>query len=136
MSKLKTLLTTGTAVVLLAAAPAGFAQTPGELQTMQTFLEIMESYFGIIDSTYDVSESAEKAAITQMMKIKEVYEERGEKARAIDVLREVRDESRSLTIRNAAVMLMADLLKETGRSDEAIDLLRQGLAENINAARD
>ena len=135
MSKLKAFTTTVTASLLLAFTPAAFAQTPGELQTMQTFLEIMESYFGIIDATHDVSMSAEKAAIMQMMKIKEVYEERGEKARAVDVLQEVLSDSRSPTIRNAAIMLMSDLLKETGRSDEAIDLLRQGLSENINAAR-
>ena len=135
MSKLKVFTTTVTASLLLAFTPAAFAQTPGELQTMQTFLEIMESYFGIIDATHDVSMSAEKAAIMQMMKIKEVYEERGEKARAVDVLQEVLSDSRSPTIRNAAIMLMSDLLKETGRSDEAIDLLRQGLSENINAAR-
>lgn len=136
MSKLKAIVTTATASLLLASAPAAVAQTPGELQTMQTFLEIMESYFGIIDATHDVSKSSEKAAIMQMMKIKEVYEERGEKARAVDVLREVLADSRNPTVRNAAIMLMSDLLKETGRSDEAIDLLRQGLAENINAAGD
>ena len=103
---------------------------------MEQFLGIMESYFGIIDSTHEISSDAEKSAIFQMQKIQEVYEERGEKARAIDVFRQVLKDSNNPTIRNAAYMMLGDALKETGRADEAVQLLSEGLRENIKNAED
>ena len=135
MSTVKTLTISITATLLLAVAPGARAQTPEDLQLMQTFLNIMTDYFEIIESTYDISSDPEKAAILQMQKIQEVYEERGEKARSADVLRDVLEQSENATIRNAAYMLLGDTLKETGRADEALELLRQGLNENIEAAQ-
>ena len=101
---------------------------------MQTFLAIMTDYFEIIESTHDISADPEKAAIMQMQKIQEVYEERGEKARSVAVMQEVLDTSKNPTIRNAAYIMMGDTLKETGRADEALEYLRRGLEENISAA--
>ena len=123
-----------TAVAIMATAPAAKAQEMENLELMQTFLAIMSDYFEIIESTYEVSSSPEKSAIMQMQKIQEVYEQRGEKARSTDVLRQVLEDSSNPTIRNAAYMLLGDTLKETGRADEALQLLRQGLDENIAAA--
>jgi len=112
------------------------AQTQAsELQTMQSFLSIMDSYFELIQSTHDIASDREKSAIIQMQKIQEVYEDLGQKAKAAKVLRTVLDDSKNSTIRNAAYMLLADNLKETGRADEALALLKQALSENINAAK-
>ncbi len=119
---------------LLAAAPAAQAQSTDELATIQTFLGIMTDYMAIIEATHDISSEPEKAAILQMQKMKEVYEERGEKARVVEELRRVLENSSNQAIRNAAYVLMSDTLKETGRSAEAIELLRRGLAENLKAA--
>ncbi len=102
---------------------------------MQTFLEIMSEYYEIIESTYDIASDSEKSAILQMSKIQEVYEDRGEKVRSTVVLKEVLAKSNNQTIRNAAYMLLGDTLKESGRSDEALDLLRKGLDENIKATQ-
>ncbi len=135
MSTFKTLAISITATLLLATAPGARAQSPEDLQLMQTFLNIMTDYFEIIESTYEISSDPEKAAILQMQKIQEVYEERGEKARSADVLKDVLEQSSNATIRNAAYMLLGDTLKETGRADEALELLRQGLNENIEAAQ-
>lgn len=44
-------------------------------------------------------------------------------------------DSNSLAIRNAAYIMLGDTLKETGRADEALQLLKQGLSENIKAAQ-
>lgn len=112
----------------------GFAQTQtSELQTMQSFLSIMDSYFDLIQSTHDIAADREKSAIIQMQKIQEVYEELGKKAQAAEVLRSVLQDSKNSTIRNAAYMLLADNLKDTGRADEALTLLKQALSENIAA---
>lgn len=120
------------ATLLLAFAPASYAQD--ELKMMQTFLSIMQDYMAIIESTHDINSDPEKAAILQMQKIKEIYEDRGEKARVNEVLRDILSQSDNQTIRNTAYMLLGDTLKDTGRSDEAITLMREALAENIKAA--
>lgn len=123
-----------TVTLLLAFAPSSHAQSPEDLRTMQTFLDIMTSYFQIIESSHAISSDHEKSAIMHMQKIQEVYEERGEKARTADVLREVLKESKNSTIRNSANLMLGDILKESGRADEAIDALRRGLDENIKAS--
>ena len=120
--------------VALASPWSAMAQAPGELERMEQFLGIMGSYFDIIEATHDITASPEKAAIFQMQKIQEVYEERGEKARAIEVFKQVLAESKNPTIRNAAYIMLGDALKETGRADEAVRLLQQGLKENLNNA--
>jgi tetratricopeptide (TPR) repeat protein len=124
-----------TAAMLLVAAPGAHAQDQDKLELMQTFLSIMTDYFEIIESTHDISSDPEKAAIMQMQKIQEVYEQRGEKARSTEVLKQVLQDTDNTAIRNAAYMLLGDTLKDTGRADEAIELLRQGLNENIAAAK-
>jgi len=135
MRTFRTLTISITAAMLLVAAPGVQAQSQDDLKLMQTFLSIMNDYFDIIESTYDISSNPEKSAIMQMQKIQEVYEERGEKARSAEVLRQVLKDSNNTTIRNAAYMLLGDTLKETGRADEALELLRRGLNENIEAAQ-
>lgn len=135
MRTFRTLTISMLAVVLLAAAPGARAQSQDDLQLMQTFLAIMTDYFEIIEATNDVASDPEKAAIMQMMKIQEVYEERGEKARSTEVLKQVLEDSNNTTIRNAAYMLLGDTLKETGRADEALEFLRRGLEENIKSAQ-
>ena len=124
-----------TAAALLAISPLANAQSDEDLQLMQTFLDIMSEYFDIIESTHAIASDAEKAAILQMQKIQEVYEERGEKARATEMLLRVLENSRNQTIRNAAYIMLGDTFKETGRADEALEYLQKGLDENIAAAQ-
>jgi len=135
MHTLKRVTISITAAVLLATAPGARAQSLDDLALMQTFLQIMTDYFAIIESTHNIASNPEKAAIMQMQKIQEVYEERGEKARSADVLRQVLEDSNNPAIRNAAYMLLGDTLKETGRADEALEYLRRGLDENIKATQ-
>jgi len=134
MRTVKTVFVSITATLLLAVAPVSYAQSQDDLALMQTFLNIMTDYLNIIESTHAIVSDSERAAIMQMQKIQEAYEERGEKARVAEVLRDVLQDSRSTAIRNAAYVKLGDILKETGRTDEAIALLREGLSENINAS--
>ncbi|MDJ0911863.1 MAG: hypothetical protein QNI99_21955 [Woeseiaceae bacterium] len=134
MRMLKTLTIGITASFLLIGAPQARAQSMDDLALMQTFLEIMNDYFGIIESTHEVASDPEMSAIMQMQKIQEVYEQRGNKAESVDVLLQVLEDSDNRTIRNAAYMMIGDTLKETGRADDALEYLQQGLQENIRAA--
>lgn len=135
MYSVRTLAISIAAAMLLVAAPQARAQSPDDLALMQTFLEIMTDYFEIIEATHNIASDSEKSAILQMSKIQEVYEERGEKARSTDVLKKVLADSNNQAIRNAAYMMLGDTLKETGRADEALELLKKGLDENIRAAQ-
>ncbi len=76
----------------------------------------------------------EMAAILQMQKIQEAYEDSGNKALAQDVFRRVLAESDNQTIRNAAYLMLGDSLKETGRTEEAVEVYQRALAENVKAA--
>ena len=115
------------ATLLLAVAPPAAAD---ELERMQRFLGIMTDYLEVIETTHEISADAEKAAILQMQKLREIYENRGEKARAVEMLKEILNEARNPAIRNAAYIMIGDTLKEIGRSDEALDYLRRGIARN------
>ena len=135
MNALRNLALTLAAAVLLAAAPAPAHAQGDELAMMQRFVDLMQGYFGIIEATHDVSSEPEKAAILKMQKIKELLEERGQKANAADVFRDVLEQSRNPTIRSAAYVLLAETLKETGRSEEATRVLLEGLKESVAAAQ-
>ena len=134
MRTVKTALVGITATLLLAMAPTANAQSQDDLALMQTFLAIMTDYLHIIESTHVIVSDSEKAAILQMQKIQEAYEERGNKALVADVLRDVLETSRNDAVRAAAYVMLGDILKETGRTDEAVQVLRQGLNESINAS--
>ncbi|MDJ0939092.1 MAG: hypothetical protein QNJ00_04970 [Woeseiaceae bacterium] len=134
MHTVRNTITGLTAALLLAVAPVSQAQELDDLELMQTFLNIMTDYFAIIESTHDVASNPEKAAIMQMQKIQEVYEQRGEKARSTEVLKQVLENSDNQAIRNAAYIMLGDTLKETGRANEALEYLQKGLEENIKAS--
>ncbi|NER80242.1 MAG: hypothetical protein F6K42_11805 [Leptolyngbya sp. SIO1D8] len=122
------------AAASLAFAPGVRAQELSDIELMQSFLDLMTQYYDLIESTHDIAGDAEKAAIMQMQKIQEVYEERGDKARSVDVLEKVLEDSRNPTIRNAAYLMLSETLKESGRASEALELLQRGLDENIKSA--
>lgn len=127
------------ALVLALAMSIGWA--PGamadnhELQQVETFLGIMTKYFSVIDSVYNISRDAEKSAIHQMHKMQEVFDDRGEKAKIVGVLRDVLRETDNPTVRNAAYMMLGDVLKDTGQSDAAIESLRAALNENLERVK-
>ena len=114
---------------------AAVADEQEDLAQMQSFLRLMDSYFDIIASVHTVSADAEKSAIYQMHKIQEIYEERGEKAKMVGILRSVLQRTSNPSIRNAAYMMLGDALQETGRADEAIESLQAGLDENLKQAQ-
>ena len=105
-----------------------------QLQQMQQFVDLMNGFFEIIDSTYVISADAEKSAIFQMHKIKEAYEESGQHEKIVPTFEEILKDTNNLTIRNGAYLMLGDALKESGQHSKAIELLKQGLQENIKKA--
>lgn len=134
MHTVKTTLLGAAAAAMIAFAPGAKAQELSDIELMQSFLNLMTQYYDLIEATHDIAGDSEKAAIMQMQKIQEVYEERGDKARSVEVLKKVLEDSRNPTIRNAAYLMLSETLKESGRASEALELLQRGLDENIDAA--
>jgi tetratricopeptide (TPR) repeat protein len=124
------------AVLLAALAiPAAAAERPTDLTTMSQFVEVMKGYFDVIERIHGVAADADKAAIQQLQKIDEIYKNRGERAESIKVLQKVVDGSGSATVRNAAVIMLADALNETGRGEQALAALERAMERNLAGSR-
>ncbi len=119
-----------TLVIALSLTPAYAAQADN-LATMQQFLGVMEGYYGIIEATYDVARDPDKSAILQLQKIEEFYKKRGDRAEAIAVLEDVLKRTKRPAVRNAAAVMLADALNETGRGTQAVEVLKRALEENL-----
>ena len=85
-----------------------------QLAQMQQFIGLMQVYYGVINAMHEVAMDPDKSAILQLQKIEEIYKSRGDRAEAIAVLREVVERTSSATVRNAAAVMLADALNETG----------------------
>lgn len=114
----------------LTCMPANAAEAE-DLGRMREFMGIMEGYYSIIDSVHTVASDREKSAIQQLQKIEEIYKNRGDRAQAIVVLRDVVGRASSDTVRNAAAMMLADALNETGQASEAVEVLKAALERNL-----
>ena len=123
------------AVTLLLTAPWSVvhAQEPSsaQLQQMQEFMKIMQGYYALVNAVHEVASDKDKAAIFQLQKIQEIYKQRGDRAEAVKVLSEVVKTTSSDTVRNAASLMLADTLNETGRASQAVEVLEDALARNL-----
>lgn len=117
-------------VIAFSLTPAYAAQADN-LATMQQFLGVMEGYYRIIEAVYDVARDPDKSAILQLQKIEEIYKKRGDRAEAIAVLEDVLKRTKRPAVRNAAAVMLADALNETGRGTQAVNVLKQALEENL-----
>ena len=115
----------------LVIAGGAQAQQGEELERMKQFMGVMEGYYGLIDGVHDVASNPDKSAILQLQKIEEIYKARGDRAEAIAVLRDVLKRTSSATVRNAAAIMLADALNETGQSMQAVEVLREALELNL-----
>ncbi len=117
-------------VVALAAGPVHAAEMDN-LGNMERFISVMQGYYGLIEAVHNVANNPDKAAILQLQKIGEIYKKRGDRAESIAVLTDVVERSKSPTVRNAAAIMLADALNETGRATQAVEVLKKALDSNL-----
>jgi len=117
-------------VVTLAAGPVHAAEMD-DLGKMERFISVMQGYYGLIEAVHNVASDPDKAAILQLQKIGEIYKNRGDRAESIAVLTDVVERSKSPTVRNAAAIMLADALNETGRATQAVEVLKKALDSNL-----
>ena len=133
-ARVRVMLALGLFLLIVFASPPSKAEVAEEIAQIEVFLSVMQKFYELIEQVHENSDDAEKSAILQLFKIKEIYEERGEKTKAIDVYRMVLEKTDNSTIRNATTVMLGEILKETGRPDEAVEVLRSGLMENLQNA--
>ena len=117
------------------AAPIASAQQPQveQLEMMKQFIGVMQGYYALIEQVHDIASDPEKSAILELQKIEDIYKNRGDRAEAIVVLRDVVETSPSPAVRNAAAFMLAEALNETGRAGEAVKVLQDTLNKNLSA---
>ncbi len=121
---------TAVGLLVVAVMPAT-ADQMDDIAKMQQFLQVMEGYYGIIEVVHGVASDPETAAIMQLQKIEQIYKSRGDRAEAIAVLSNVVETTTNPTIRNAAALMLADALNETGRASQAVEVLQAALESNL-----
>ncbi len=121
------------AVILGASLfPTASVGQPGRGQDeARHFIDLMGNYLGLSDRWVTMAGQPSTAAYLAIEGIIEVYENRGEKAKAIPHLLAIVDRSSgNRALRNVARFKLRDLYNETGRSDEALKQLELIIQEN------
>ena len=99
------------------------------------FLEIVQGYYNLVESTHNLHANPESATILHLFTIQEIYEERGEAQRAIEFLEETLKRTGNPTIRSVIYSMLAELHEETGDPQKRLELLQTGLDEALSRMR-
>ncbi len=137
--KKRVLFGTAIAIVILGSGlftTASVGQPGGGEAEARQFIDLMDNYLGLSNRWVSMASQPDTAVYLAIEGITEVYEQRGEKAKAIPHLQTIVDESAdNQALRNVARFKLRDLYNETGRSDKAIEQLELIIRENAGASR-
>ena len=107
------------------------ARAQEDFEAMANMVNLMDSFFGLMDSVYDMNSNNERAALLQMHAIEEIYKEQGQHKQAVAIYEKILKTSKNSTIRNIAYHRMADVMKESGDKAGAIRVLNEALDETL-----
>lgn len=111
--------------VFLGAWPALAEETdPARL------LGAVQAYLQVLERMGQFSADPRAALMLAQNSIKEVYEQKGQKAEAVPELRKILDGLDDPAVRTAVRFAIADIYKETGQRDKALEELRLVVTEN------
>jgi len=122
-------------VLVLFLGTSAVVKADDDVEGMVKVVNLMDSFFGLMDSIYEMNSNNEKAALLQMHAIEDIYKDQGKPKEAVAVYKKVLKKSSNATIRNIAYSRMADVLKEAGDMDGAIDVLNDALEETLDKTR-
>jgi hypothetical protein len=113
------------------AGPFDDSDMSGKVGQMQERLAIMEQYLTVVQSVHAIADDPEKAVLFQLQQLEDTYRRERNVQKIISLYQDVMKNTSNLTIRNAASMKLAQILKRVGRGDEAEELTRNSLNENL-----
>lgn len=112
--------------VLALPLPRASAEEPDP----QKFLGMVQAYLGVLERMGQFSADPRAALLLAQNSMKEIYEQKGQKAEAVAELRKILDGLDDPAVRTAVRFAIADIYKETGQRDRALEELRLVVAEN------
>jgi tetratricopeptide (TPR) repeat protein len=115
--------------LLLLAAPA-YADSEANIEQMSARLNLLNQYFEIVTSVYNVAHDPERAAVLNLQQLEDAYKAQSKPDEIIKMYQGILDGSRNQTLRNVAYMKLAEIYKRGGRVKEQTALLKKALAEN------
>lgn len=116
-------------IALTFLPPATLGNAAEEDATLQ-FLNMMDQYLGLSRQWVDMASDDASAVYLALEGIIEIYEGRGEKAKAIPHLERLLDGVDDPAKRNLIRFKIRDLYNETGRNEQALGVLDAIVAEN------
>jgi tetratricopeptide (TPR) repeat protein len=94
------------------------------------FLGVVQCYLTVLERMGQFSADPRAALLLAQNSMKEIYEQKGQKAEAVSELRKILDGLDDPAVRTAVRFAIADIYKETGQKDRALEELRLVVAEN------
>lgn len=127
-----TLVIVVTLAVLFTAFASASSGEPGVVEDeTQAFIRLMTGYLGVGDRWVSMASTPESAVYLALEGITEIYEQRGERAKAIEHLNRLLEQSGdNRAVRTIISFKLRDLYNETGRGDQALAVLDQIVADN------
>ena len=110
-----------------AVAPVLAASPEQQMQQMGALVEVMTSYYKLMEQIHSVAADSDKTAIVQMVKLKDYLEQSGQRERVIADLRELSTKHPSTVVRNAAIIMLTDAMNEQGSKRDAAAVLERAL---------
>lgn len=116
-----------TLAIALSGAPA-FAKRPlpeeGQIARIQSFLELFGNYLEVSEKWVQMLSAKENTVYFIMEKTAEIYEEKGEPAKAVPKLRQLLSKhGENAAIRNMIQFKIAEIYKDTGQAEKALETL-------------
>jgi predicted negative regulator of RcsB-dependent stress response len=110
----------------LLAPPPARSEEPDPSKILNT----VQAYLSMLDRMEKIASDPRSALMLAQNSIKEVYERKGQKAEAVGELRKLLDGLEDVGVRTAIRFAIADIYKETGQNDRALEELRMIVSEN------
>jgi thioredoxin-like negative regulator of GroEL len=124
----RVLLSLFTSLVLLPVPEVRAQQGPPP--EAAAILGTVQAYLAVLERMGQFSSDPRAALLLAQNSIKDIYEEKGQKAQAVPELRKILQDLDDPAVRTAVRFAIADIYKETGQKDQALEELRQIVAEN------
>jgi len=131
---MKNLFRRGVCITLVSLSLLSTNSYAEDLGEIENFVDLMNKFFILMDSMYVAASNPEHAALIQMNSLEDIYKESDDLAAMVPVYRDAIEKSKNPVVRRIAHMRLADTLKETGKTKEAIEVLRRSIDETITNA--
>ena len=96
-----------------------------DLETITSFIGLMQSYLDVAEKWVEMVSDKETAIYLVAERTTEIYEQKGDKAKAVPRLREILSKYKdNRAVRNALHFKIAEIYKEAGQHEKALDELK------------